>query len=100
MTHVVDFGDEAGANVPWFASSEDLCSYFGSAVGMYFWTAQQICLVFLLIFLVQLPSIWYLGFERDSGPPLLNLSWLPEVTLANYRLFGSASCRCASLTAL
>jgi hypothetical protein len=58
------YGEEGGEPVPFLATPTQLCSYFGSAVGMYFWTAQLFCVVFLLLAVLSLPAIYYLG-EAD-----------------------------------
>jgi hypothetical protein len=69
-----------------------LCNrqYFGSAVGMYFWVSQCFVAVFLVLLVVQLPTIYYFG-EADAR---VNVSTNYLQTKAQFshddRLYGTA----------
>jgi hypothetical protein len=66
-------GERGGAPISCFASVNDLCTYFGLAIGMYFWTMQFFAGVFFLLFLVQLPVILHFaGPSYSNGQQMID----------------------------
>jgi hypothetical protein len=68
-------GESGGHPISLCTSVQALSTYFGSTVGMYFWTGQLFVVVFAMLLVAQLPSILWWGNKKEQvlKPPDLSL---------------------------